>query len=53
MGPGMGTDESRLEMLRSALASDWSLVLDADALTLIAGLGEKGRRASRGPKKIA
>jgi NAD(P)H-hydrate epimerase len=46
-GPGMGTDEIRRKVLVSALESDWSLVLDADALTIIAGMGEEGEELLR------
>ena len=46
-GPGAGYGHGRVEAEdpSGGLASDWSLVLDADALTLIAGLGEKGPAA--------
>ncbi|MGI9625414.1 MAG: ADP-dependent NAD(P)H-hydrate dehydratase [Longimicrobiales bacterium] len=42
MGPGLGTGERALEQLKCALASraDRSVLLDADALTLLAGSGE-------------
>ena len=36
VGPGLGTSDSALELLQKALASDSALVLDADALNLIA-----------------
>jgi hydroxyethylthiazole kinase-like uncharacterized protein yjeF len=41
-GPGMGTGKERERVLEAACASDWSLVLDADALTIIAARGEEG-----------
>lgn len=36
VGPGLGTDENALATLRFALASDLPVVVDADALTLLA-----------------
>ena len=36
VGPGLGTDESAAEALRFALATDLPVIVDADALTLLA-----------------
>ena len=36
VGPGMGTDAAAAERLRAVLASDVPVVVDADALTLLA-----------------
>jgi hydroxyethylthiazole kinase-like uncharacterized protein yjeF len=46
-GPGMGTDPSREKILQSACESDWNLVLDADALTLAASMGDRGVKILR------
>ena len=47
MGPGLGTGDVQAELLDLALAADKPLVLDADALTLLAGSGRQalGRQA--------
>jgi len=36
LGPGLGTDDTALELARSVLASDVPVLMDADALTLAA-----------------
>jgi len=36
-GPGMGTDGAAIERLRSVLSADVPVVVDADALTMLAG----------------
>lgn len=45
IGPGLGTGEAARATLEAALASAVPLVLDADALTLLAGEGGLGRCA--------
>jgi hydroxyethylthiazole kinase-like uncharacterized protein yjeF len=47
IGPGLGTDSAALERVRVALAGDVPTVLDADALTILAGQPEllNGRSA--------
>ena len=48
LGPGLGTGAAQGDLLDLALASDKALVLDADALTLLAGSGRStlGRKAA-------
>jgi hydroxyethylthiazole kinase-like uncharacterized protein yjeF len=47
VGPGMGVDDAALARLRAVLASDVSVVVDADGLTLVSRHPElvRGRRA--------
>ncbi|MEH3132259.1 MAG: NAD(P)H-hydrate dehydratase [Mycolicibacterium neoaurum] len=47
VGPGLGTDDSASEALRWALQTDLPVLVDADALTLLAGSPDlvTGRRA--------
>jgi hydroxyethylthiazole kinase-like uncharacterized protein yjeF len=37
VGPGLGTDQAGLDALRSALAGDLPVIVDADGLTVLAG----------------
>ncbi|GAS99243.1 carbohydrate kinase, YjeF related protein [Mycolicibacterium canariasense] len=46
VGPGLGTDESATEALRFALATELPVIVDADALTLLAGQPELVERRS-------
>ena len=50
LGPGLGTDDRAAGLVATALASKRALVLDADALTLIAG--DDTLRAALHPKCI-
>ncbi|MGI9600260.1 MAG: NAD(P)H-hydrate dehydratase [Acidimicrobiales bacterium] len=49
MGPGLGTSESAAAVLADVVAADAPLVLDADALTLAAGLDRSLINARSGP----
>lgn len=51
LGPGLGLD--KWETVKSALASSWPLVLDADALTLMAQNREEAQRLCKKRKEIA
>lgn len=44
VGPGLGTGAAGWERLEEALSSDWSLVLDADALTVLSEKGAEARK---------
>lgn len=46
VGPGLGTDEPAAEVLETVLAQDAAVVVDADALTLLAGRLEVLRQRS-------
>ena len=46
-GPGMGTDKTAAELLSRILATDLPLVLDADALTLLAGSRDLTRQLAK------
>ena len=48
-GPGLGHDKTAQAMLAAALASDHPLVLDADALGMLATQGFDGMRDRRAP----
>ena len=43
IGPGLGTTPDKVTLIEKALASSLSLVLDADALTILSGLGKEGK----------
>lgn len=47
MGPGLGDSDAALELLRGAIATDLPLVLDADALNLLAAHPSLGRTLVR------
>lgn len=53
IGPGLGLGEMALELV-SQLLEAWEgpLVMDADALTLLARLGAASARAARGPRVL-
>lgn len=51
LGPGLGLD--KWEIVKSALSSSWPLVLDADALTLMAQNREESQRLCEKRKAIA
>jgi ADP-dependent NAD(P)H-hydrate dehydratase / NAD(P)H-hydrate epimerase len=46
IGPGIGTDDAAGQLLRSALATDFPVIIDADGLTVLAAAPELVRRRS-------
>ena len=53
VGPGLGTDDRAYEVVAGVLATDLPVVVDADALTVVAGASSllKGREAPTVPTR--
>lgn len=52
IGPGLSTDETAAELVREALTFERPLIIDADALNLLAVQGENGREMLRARRAL-